>query len=171
MNKPRSDAKLLNLPEEQHAQLVEWLLSGLPYHQVKLLVKKQFEIDTSLGALSAFYQDCCSAVLLARRQQAVSTADEIAAAASAMPGQFDQATIDALKQKAFELSIQPFANPKDVKAIFSLVLKARDQDLEARRIAVLEAKAKRADEAEQVVREDLTPEEKEARLKGIFGMS
>jgi hypothetical protein len=35
---------------------------------------------------------------------------------------------DALEQKAFELAQNPMANPKDVKAIFTLVLKARDQE-------------------------------------------
>ena len=170
MKKPRSDAKLLNLPEEQKAQLCDWMLSGLPYHKVKALLAEQFKVATTLSALSSFYQDFCSAALLAQRSRAVGVAEDIAAEAAKTPGRFDAATIDALKQKAFELAIQPLADPRDVKSIFSLVLKARDQDLEARRIVVLEAKAQKADQAEQVERSDLTPEQKAARYKEIFGM-
>ena len=171
MKKPRSDAKLLNLPEEQRAQLCDWMLSGLPYHKIKGLVSEQFKVATTLSALSSFYQDFCSAALLTQRSRAVGVAEEIAEEAAKTPGRFDAATIDALKQKAFELAIQPMADPRDVKSIFSLVLKARDQDLEARRIAVLEAKAEKADEAEAVAKSDLTPEEKDVRYKRIFGMS
>lgn len=129
MRKPRSDAKLLNLPEEQKAQLADWLLSGLPYYRILDMLQKKFDVKTSLGSLSDFYERFCSAALLARRQRAVSTADEIAEAAQATPGKFDTATINALKQKAFELSINPQANPSDVKSLFMLVLKSRDQDL------------------------------------------
>jgi len=151
--KPRSDSKLMNLPEEKIAQLSEWLLSGIPYHQVKKMVKEQFSLDTSLASLSAFYQSVCAQELIARRQRAVTTADEIAKEAQTKPGQFDAATIDALKQKAFELSVNPGADPRDVKSLFMLVLRARDQDLQEkdveiklRRLALLEANAARAKE-------------------------
>jgi hypothetical protein len=136
MRKPRSDAKLLNLPEEQQAQLADWLLSGIPYQTVKKMVQDSYSIDTSLGALSSFYNNVCGAALIARRQRAVSTADDIASAAAATPGKFDSATIDALKQKAFELSINPGSDPRDVKSLFMLVLKARDQQLDQDHLAL-----------------------------------
>lgn len=120
----------MNLPEEQISQLSDWLLSGMPYHQVKKMLKDQFEVSTSLASLSNFYQSVCAQELIARRQRAVSTADGIAAEAQTKPGQFDAATIDALKQKAFELAINPGANPGDVKSLFMLVLKAKDQEID-----------------------------------------
>lgn len=135
MRKPRSDSKLLSqLTEEQQAQLSDWLLSGMPYHAVIPMVKEKFAVDTSLGALSSFWDSYCSVALIARRRRAVTTADEVAEEAQSRPGQWDKATIDALKQQAFELSISPGANPGDVKKLFSLVLKARDQDLSEERI-------------------------------------
>jgi len=140
MRKPRSDSKLMNLPEEQKAMLCDWLLSGVPYHQVRVLVKKEFSVSTSLAALSGFYETFCSAELIARRRRAVSTADEIAKEVESKPGRFDAATIDALKQKAFELSVNPGANPKDVKSLFMLVLKSRDQDLSERNIELAREK-------------------------------
>lgn len=132
--KPRSDSKLLNLPEEKIAQISDWLLSGMPYHQVKNMLKDQFQVSTSLASLSDFYQSVCAQELIARRKRAVTTADEIAQEAQTKPGQFDAATIDALKQKAFELSISPGADPGDVKSLFMLVLKARDQELSEKQL-------------------------------------
>ena len=136
MSKPRSDSKLLNLPEEKIAQISDWLLSGMPYHQVKKMIAEQYQLSISLAALSNFYQSVCAQELIARRQRAVSTADEIAAAAQTKPGNFDSATIDALKQKAFELSINPGADPRDVKSLFMLVLKARDQQISEKQLAL-----------------------------------
>ena len=130
MKKPRSDNKLLNLPEEQQAQLAEWLLSGMPYHQAKQLLFKEFSVSVSLSAFSSFWSNVCAPELMRRRTRAVKVANEVAEEASRNPGKFDAATIDALKQKAFEQAISPGSNPKDVKALFSLVLKARDQDID-----------------------------------------
>jgi hypothetical protein len=135
MKKPRADSILLNLPEEQQAQLADWLLSGVPYHQAREMVAKDFKVEVrSLNAFSKFWQSVCAPHLLSRRARAVETADAVAAEAAKTPGRFDQATIDALKQKAFEQAISPGADPKAVRAIFSLVLKARDQDLDAQQI-------------------------------------
>ena len=168
MKKPRSHSKLLNLPDEQMAALSDWLMSGLPYPKVRLLIKKEFGVATSDAALSRFYSEVCSAALLARRQRAVTMTEEIADEAATHPGKFDQATIDAIKQKAFEMSIAPQSSSKDLKAIFSLVLKSRDQDLEGRRVALMEQKLK---ETEKVVGDTkLSAAEKEARIKGVFGI-
>lgn len=166
--KPRSDSKLLNLPEAQMAQLSDWLMSGLPQAKVKLLVKSEFGVDTSAAALTRFYSEVCSAALLARRRRAVSTSEEVAEDAAKSPGQFDAATIDRLKQMAFEMTLSPQPDARNVKNLFGLVLKARDQDLEARRVALLEQKLK---ETEKVVGDEkLSAQEKEARIKNVFGI-
>lgn len=147
LKKPRSDAKLLNLPEEQQAQLAEWLLSGVPYHAARATVAKEFGVTCSLAALSGFYQVVCVPALLKRRSQAVQAAQEIAQEATRTPGHMDAATVDAIRQKAFELAISPSAAAKDVKALFMLLQKAQDQKLkeqqialESRRVAILESK-------------------------------
>ncbi len=138
MSKPRSDAKLLNLPEEQQARLADWLLSGMSYHDARERVIKEFGVTVSLDAYRGFWSAVCSDALIARRRRAVNTADEVALEAERNPGRFDQATIDALKQKAFELSISPGAKPKDVKSLFSLVLKAKDQEQSEKELALAE---------------------------------
>jgi hypothetical protein len=123
---------LLNLPEEKQAQIAEWLLSGIPYHRAREMILNEFAIELSIPVLSRFWETVCAPALIAKRQRAVSTADDIAAEAEKTPGKFDKATIDALKQKAFELSISPGADPRDVKSLFMLVLKSRDQEIAER---------------------------------------
>jgi len=175
MRKPRSDSKLLNLPEEKQAQLVEWLMSGVPYHKAKKLVEKEFGLTTSLASLSAFWDEVCTSALITRRQQAVTTADEIAAEVKKQPGQFDSATIDAIKQKAFELSISPQSAPGDVKSLFMLLLKARDQELKNKDIEIKFRRLELAEQQLDKVKSALTDGSKsmtqrEARMKEIFGI-
>lgn len=157
--KPRSDSKLDALPEERKAKLSDWLLSGLPYHQVQALVHEQFKVSTSLSALCSFYQHFCAAELLARRKRAVTTADDIAEEARNQPGKFDEATIDALKQKAFELSINPGADPRDVKNLFMLVLRARDQDLQERDVQIRLRRLEMMEQELAATREKLSKEQ------------
>ncbi len=172
MRKTRSDAVLMNLPEESQAKLAGWLMSGMPYHEAKVLAEKEFGITLkSLDSFRTFWQQVCQPAILARRRRAVSTADERAAEAKKNPGQFDVATMDAIRQRAYELAESPEANPKDVKAILMLLLKARDQDLTERRIVVLEKKAQQADAAKGLLENKaLTEEERAARMREVFGM-
>lgn len=127
---------LLKLPEEQQAQLAEWLLSGMPYHKARELVVAQFNVQfSSLSVFKPFWEEVCVPALLARRHRAVQTADTVADDAAKRSGaKLDAATIAALKQKAFELAISPGQDPEAVKSIMGLVLKVRDQDLDAQKI-------------------------------------
>jgi hypothetical protein len=131
MKKPRPDSLLKNLPEDQFAELVDWMLSGVPYRVIKARLLEKFQVEVKSDAtLSDFWASCCSDVLLKRRLSAVSVANDLADEAAKAPGRFDQATIQLLQQKAFELAANPLANPRDVKALYMLVLKSRDQDID-----------------------------------------
>jgi hypothetical protein len=185
MRKTRSDCILLHLPEEQQAQLAEWLLSGVPYHKAKELLEKQFQVQLrSLSVFKVFWEEVCVPHLLRRRALAVQTANAVAESVNvAQRGErFDEATIAALKQKAFELAISPGQDPEAVKAVFSLVLKARDQDLDAEKLKLDRAKfefdaAKRAmEEAAKIktIAADgaLNSEEKIQRVRQVlFGIA
>ena len=58
--KLRSDAKLLNLPEEQQAQLADWLLSGMPYHVARATVETEFGVRVALSAFTQFWNEVCA---------------------------------------------------------------------------------------------------------------
>src|SRR5260370_40627222 len=125
MNKPRSDSKLDALDFDQQRRLCGWLLTpSLSYERVKKLVFEEFKTSVSTRCLSSFYQSNISAHLIQRRAQSVGIAKEVGEEIRKTPGQFSEATIDALEQKAFELTLNPHINPKSIKSIFTLVLKA-----------------------------------------------
>jgi hypothetical protein len=125
------------LAEDQQAQLVEWMLGGTAYHQCRLLVKEHFGLHVkSLSAFSDFWHAVCSPALLARRARLARSSDERAEAAKKQPGQFDVATIDAIKERAYQLSVSPHAKPADVRALFLLLQKARDHELAREQIAL-----------------------------------
>src|SRR5689334_11938123 len=140
MRKTRSDAAFLaleGLESDEQQQVVEWLLTPqLGYKKVAALVKKEFGIPCNYGSLDEFFQSYVAPYLIKKRSLAVGLADEVGQAIEKTPGRFDQVTVDALKQKAFELANNPMANPRDVKTIFSLVLKAWDQDLKSKDIDI-----------------------------------
>jgi hypothetical protein len=135
MRKPRSDSKLMTLPEEQQAKLSELLLAGTPLYRVKEWCLKELSIETSLAALSNYWHTCVSAHMLARRTRAAGLADDLATAAQ-KSSRFDEAALEAIRQKAFELAVAPNAEPGDVKSLFMLVLKSRDQDLQAKGVDI-----------------------------------
>lgn len=111
-------------------------MEGVPYAVIRQRIKDEFCIEVkSFDTLSRFWNENAAAALVAKRQRAVSLADEIAGEAAKTPGRFDQATIDALRQKAFELAVQPGSDPRDVKALYMLVLKSRDQELDEKALA------------------------------------
>lgn len=131
MSKTKSNAVLLNLPEEQQAKLADWLLGGMPYHEAKVLVEKEFGVQLkSLSAFVRFWREVCAVHLLAKRQRLGTTADARAEQARLEPGKFDAATLDALKQKAYELAESPNAEPKEIKAVMGLLLKAQELALD-----------------------------------------
>lgn len=136
MSKPKNP--LLNMPEPDQARLAEWLLGGMTYHEANLLVEKEFAIkaSASLGRYSRFWEQVCVPMLLQRRSRMAGTAAARKQEADTNPAEFDKATLDALQQRAYELAENPQSNPKDVKAILTLLLKAKDQSLEERRLTL-----------------------------------
>lgn len=136
MRKTRSDAVLLNLPEEQQAKLAEWLLSGVPYHEAKVLAEKEFGIAVrSLSSFGEFWSAVCQPALLAKRRKLAGAAEARAEEAGRHPGAFDRATLDAITQRAYELAENSNSEAKDVKAVMMLLLKARDQEFREKKLA------------------------------------
>jgi hypothetical protein len=171
MSKPRSDSAIYKLTDAHQAALADWLLGGMKYTDARERVASEFGITIkSLSFFSKFWEDVCVPHLLAKRRRAVATAEEIYTEAQKDPGRFDAATLDAIKQRAFDLSVTPNTDPRDVHALMSLILKCRDQDhkveelgLLRRRLELLETKERAALEAKQLLQTTaskggLTPE-------------
>jgi len=171
MRKPTG--KIFSLPEEQQAQIAEWLLNGIPYHQVQALVEKEYQVRIDTKGFVKFWQEVCGPALLARRARAVGLSQDIASDARKSPGSFDEATIAAISQKAFELAVSPGAKAADVKRLFDLVLKAKDQtrDQKALDLAQKEFDLKLSKYKDEVAEKKQKIEESLNALKSQGGIS
>ena len=134
--KPHSTAKLHNLPLEQQQDLCDWFIAGMSYRAAKVAVLKEFKVATSLGALHDYYHSFCVPELARQRLTARDTAAEVAGEAKASPGQWSEAALEKLEQYAFEMMLNPGADPKDVKSVFSMIFKRQSNDLAREKIEV-----------------------------------
>jgi len=140
MKRPRSDSKLEALTDDQKAQLCEWLLTpGLNYLAIMKLMAEEFHVTTSMEPLSRFYHTYCESEVLRRRAQAVSARGKLGQEITSTPGEWNAVTIDALKQKVFELAICPTSEASEVIHLFSLILKLQTQDSKWRKVRAPEA--------------------------------
>ena len=174
--KPRSDSVLDSLPPERREQLVRWLVDeNLKYPEAVTRVWERFGVKTSVSALQKFYARRCFTL---RAEQANEFAELVVEQAKADPARFDAATLALVKQKAFERVYARDGNLSELALLAGILgdaakldLKRQELALADRRVALLEKKAAQADAAEAATRDTtLTPEQRSARLKEIFGL-
>lgn len=103
----------------------------------------------------------------------IRTAQEAAEAINQLPGAdaMDSATLKAASQLTFDLVSSGEADADSVSKLVNLLLKKQQIQQDERRLALLERKAKEADAAKATTAdESLTPEQKQQKLRQIFGM-
>lgn len=167
--KPRSDSKLDSLPEQQLLELRDGLLSGWKLEDAKSWLIVECGVSSSLAALSAFFKRHCVPVIRDRRQLAALKAEAITEGVGLTD--WDAASIERLRQTVFEFMSNPNADIEATERLFKLLLKSRDQEVDRRKLVLLEEKAKQADAAAGLAKDGkLTDEEKAAELKRIFRM-
>lgn len=169
--KPRPEAILLNLPEEQEEALAQWLLAGLPYHLAKARLKADFGVEVkSLSSFSRFYNERVAPRLQARLQKSYATANKLYRLAKKNPEAVNAGTAVLLRTRAFEILQNPSANPKEVSNLVKLLISAKKQEMDREKLSLdrdkfelLKRKAERLDELEAKAKElresgCLTPE-------------
>jgi hypothetical protein len=175
-NKPRSDSTLDSLNSEQKQLLREWLVDeNVSYKDAKDRLWQDFHIRTSVSALSKFYATQCYAL---RSSQARDFAEEVVTQLTDGSEKYDEATLALIRQKAFERAYARDGNLADLALLVKMLtdtakleLKKKDQQIAERRVKLLEQKAAQADAAKDVTADQaLTPAEREAKLKEIFGL-
>jgi hypothetical protein len=181
--KPRCDSKLDTMkPESRVLELRDMMLAGTGHREILEWLALECGVTCSPSALTTFYKRHCWPVIRERRQVSVIKAEALGDAMAKDPINWDDKIIEKTKQLAFEFLA---ADPNDSESIGKLldsIIKAKKQDftekiqtakheLEQRRVDLMEKKAAQADKAKDVTgNEALTAEEKQARLKQIFGM-
>ena len=174
--KPRSDAKLKSLPPNQREMLIRWLLDeNLSYEKAVKRLEQDFNVRTSLRAISGFYATECFSL---RSSEANDFAARVEKELLSSDPNFDKATLALIKQKTFERAYAKNGNLDELAILSGIIgdsahlkLKERDIALKERRLALLEKKVEQADRAKGIVGDEkLSDEEKAARLRGLFGM-
>jgi hypothetical protein len=103
--------------------------------------------------------------------QAPQVLRRLAIVADAGRTDWNAGTIELVKQVSFEMMSGQKVDAKTAEKFIKLMLKADEQEMDKRRLAMMEAKAKLADEAAGVAGDHkLSDEEKAAELKRIFRM-
>ena len=171
--KPRADAKLKNLPDADQEALWGWMHPQDPDAKVMTLEEAQGEIPlrwgftVSLGSLSEWRSwYALRRRINAARERAEQTRLELLKDATLRPEEIEQ-----IAQTIFTAETLEAGNVKGFVALAKLRLQSQQLDLDRAKLALLEKKAAAADEAKGVMGDGaLSPDEKQARLKQIFGM-
>lgn len=180
IEQPRSEsAKAWHLPDEQFCDAVKAQLVGVPFKRILEMLAESGLPDGKLpqrSAWSEFWSQFRLYLRAARRRTAAEGANAVADEAQKSPAEFDAATIDLIRQLAFELADSDNADPKDVKNLVSLLLKRKDQELKERQVDLaakrLELLIQREEAAKHTLGdEQLTPEERDQKMREIFGIS
>ena len=165
MKKLRADSTFARLSEEQLAQVDDMLLGTSSYEEVRAYMVKCGH-SCSHTSVADYYRTHILPRKWARQQRLARELNAVDTSG------LDDATLDAVRARAMELAITPGSEVKHIKALYELVIKAHAQRLDERRVVMLEKKAAAADAAADAVKDrSLSPAEKEARIKEIFGLS
>ncbi len=123
IKKPRADARLLTLPEEQQQEIFAWLKVS-SFEIVRGKVHEEYGFISSISALHNAWKYWSRVELESRILKSKGCADDLLELVEGDMGKLDRATMAALQQSAFELALNG-GQPDVVKDLYSLILKAK----------------------------------------------
>ena len=167
MRKPNLQSPLDRLDDAQQHKLYE-MLKGASYEEALPKVRAEFGVRTSVAALSRFV----------KRRGVVEHLRESVYASEAFAESEDVKALDKRKRAAVVSAMWEALNAKDVDSIVklgrliaSMDAGRRDDEQLALAREKFEAAERRAAQAKETISDrKLTPEEREAKLKEIFGL-
>lgn len=171
MRKPRADAKLKSLPEEDQAEL--WRLLSVPtegrdkpltYDELAVEVPLRFGCATSRSALAEWrsWYALRQRMERARRRAAQATLDW-----ARDPGMSAE-DLERLGQVVFTAESIEGGDVKAYVQLMRLRNQQRALNIDHRKLELLEKKAAQADEAKEVLGSKLSMEEQNRRLRDIL---
>lgn len=164
MKKLRKDSKFARLTEEQRSELGVYLEGHSLEESQRWLAARGVEV--SLQSISEFYR----LHVLPCKWKRMAT---VAAVLSKVEGEsVTDAAHRAVAQRVFELSTDPKADPELLAKFYKLMNDGQQTAQSERKLALLEAKARRADEAQAVAGDKTqSAEERMRKIKEIFGLN
>ena len=165
--KTRSDSKLGSLSEQQQQSLIQGMLVGWSYMQAIDWLQVECGLKVSLGSMTPFYRKHVEPILQERKKFAALSAATLAKMAKETAA-FDAAAIGELKEYAYRLIRDPNSDPDSARKWMETLIKAQAQQIDSRKLAILETKAAQVDAGKEVLEMKLTPEEHKRRLREIL---
>lgn len=169
--KIRGDSKLDQLPDEAFSALRDWFaVENVTYVQAQDRLREQYGVETSMGALTNFFQNHCVGFKL---RKARDFAEEVGKVIAEGDNQFGETTIELIKQKAFERAAANEASIEDLVSFMKILgdtkkleIQQSKLDIESRRVALLEAKAAAFDKIDAAANDDnLTAEQRLEQIR------
>lgn len=170
--RPRSDSKLMSLPDDRQRELFDFC-DGLRSEGLRTIRERLVEahgVKVSLGTLSNWLNWYS---LRSKMRGVAEMADDLADILKKTPGlNLTNDGVMAAAQAYFEMQ----SMKENDAGLFVKMAKVRrgtaELKLKAKRLALEERKLRQAEEAKGITENKaLTPEEKERRLKGVFGIT
>ncbi len=146
-------------------KVMSWLYRG-SYAVAVDLIKEAFGVETSVAALSGFWDRFCSPYLSEHMRRS-------SAAAQNLKGVLDtegvkEASIDLIAQQTFEILSNPNPDSEEVVKLAKIILQADKQDTDKRRVRLLEEAAEQKLKAKEVLGSGLSQEEQNRRIREIL---
>jgi len=164
--------KLDALTGPDHDQLIKWLCSAQSYQETCDKIWERFHIKIRRDKLCRYYRENVLGFVIERRRKSVDLALGYNEEIDRKPGKFTKAAMDALEQRAMQVTLDPNVSPKEIKIFLELVLRFQEKKiredqilLKLRRLEMLEKKQKKL---EVVFNSRLTPQEVADRCRIIF---
>jgi len=189
MKKRRSDSKIDKLPENQRAALETWLFEeNISYDAALKRLFEDFNFRCSRSCLGEWRSARADVRMLDAIVQRAQKANAVQEVFEKNPSESYSALLNMIGQFAFQMQVDGGEKPSlevveriaglmemGLKAQYDsaqLRMKERDLELKERRVKLLEQKAALAEAAEGTMRDgSLSEEEKQQRLKAIFGIN
>lgn len=146
MDKPRSDAKLLNLLPHQQEQIVVWLTEGVGDNRdtkqeiVLEQIYQEWGVRSSKAALTHFWRKVVAPRRLRQSAQAAGAVIESAEGSGMI---FEGAAREALRQKTFEILADPDTDAKTLAVFYGLMQEGQKLQLKREEVEISKAKFQR----------------------------
>ena len=169
--RPRSDSALMSLPDERQRDLFDFCdghrKDGL--RKVRELLKEEQGVEVSLGTLSNWLNWYS---LRSRFSMVAETSDFVARILKETPGlDIDDEKVIKAAQAFFEAKSMQENDAGTYVKLMGVRRGTAELRIKERRLTLEEKKARQADDAKGIAEDKtLTPEEKEQRIKGVFGI-
>lgn len=137
MKKLRQDSVAANLPPYLRDAVDEMFFGGTTYKAVQERVAED-GISWSLTSIAQYYHNHVQPLMATRRKDIAAKLNKMDA------GGLDEAALQAVRMTVFDLASAPGSDPKTLKILMDLVIKAQQMKLDERKLSLLEQKAAEA---------------------------